>query len=1762
MLVAFFLMACDNPIADPFVISIEVDPITIASDLDINEFDISNIQLLVRKSNGSASRISLMPSMLSVEDLLKLQTIGTHMITARYETATTTFTVTIKGSTLQMQLVAIYNQGIAEELITGSYEEWLESIQGEDGVSIVSAAVNPEGYLILTLSNSQTINAGIVKGQDGTNGKDACLRISDGYIQWQLNGETIWNNLIALADLTGPVGASGNDGIGILSISISDNGELIITQTNQTETNLGNIIGSDGIGITSAVINELGHLIITYSNQETIDLGLVVGNDGMDANDILLNVQDGILSWKYEDELEWKELFALSLLIGPQGDPGNDGLEVTMQVANGYIQWKYVGESLWQDLIAISTLIGPKGDQGTSGREIVMQVNAGWIAWKYSDEYSFKPLVDLMDLIGPTGATGMDGLEVVLRVAGGYIQWQYEGDYDWNNLIEISTLIGPKGDSGKEFIMRVYNGNIEWQYVGDLVWNQLISLTSLVGPQGEPGMNGSQIVLQVDRGYIQWKYDNSVTWENLIEIATLVGETGATGASGEEVLLQVLDGYIKWKYTSDVLWTPLIEIASLIGPKGEQGNPGNNAEAILLQVQGGYIQWKYELGIEWTNLISMESLIGPTGPKGDTGDAGKQVVFRVSTGFIQWKYESDLEWNNLVSLELLIGPQGEAGLSAYQLYLIQHPEYTKTESEWMYDLANGLLSERAMYMVTFNPMGGELPEGYEPIIFIEASNTISLPIPTKMGYTFEGWYSGLTVNDGKITNITPIQTNMTVYAKWRVSDYFVVFFDHDGTFIKMVGAHSGEDVTPPNNPSRVGYTFLGWSHELNNITESKIIYAQYSINQYTLSYMLQTDTPITFVKLGIDQFGGIALSEGGKLYIWGIDYSGKFLGGTNATYLVPTILNSRIPFNENEVISDASCSDTHCILLTSQNRILTFGYNGRGQLGNGTTQDSFVPIDITGQFHFQHDETVLMVNAKVQNTSILTSAGRLFLWGMNSYGTVGNGGGSDQLIPLDITSYFNLRSEEVIISTQFGYMNVGTLTNQGRVFMWGYNDQYSVGNGSEGFSYYPPSVNYPLDITNYIDLSEDEMVTQLNVHYYHTHVITNMGNIFGWGSNWAGQVGNGTTLIVITPTKITDNLNLLEGEQITSIEGSFHNFAITSFNRILSWGYNNYGQLGDGTQNNASTPIDVTSNLLLEENEFIQLLQLGNSNTYLITNKGRHITWGENSNSNLGKGNFNYYDNPHINPQLYKYSLYQVVEEDYGTTINYPTVSQLGYTFSGWFTDFHYTMPSSYSVVPANNLDLYGKLIANQYEISFESNGGSPVSSIVQDYGTDVYPPISPVKEDYTFENWYIDSSLEIPYVFTTMSASNITLYAKWQLAYFANESIIMSKSSYNHVVALTVDNEVYTWGINTHGQLGTGDNVNATIPQNITSRFDLSIEEVIVKVDAGREMSVALTSLGRVFTWGYNGYGQLGNNTLTGSNIPIDITSYFSLTADEIIQDIYGEANYTIYALSSKHYLYVWGRNFYGSACQASCTNYSLLTPLRIDSSFPLEVGEVIDNVYSNSSAAYVLTSFNNVYGWGSNYWGNFGNGTADSAYICVPSPVLLTNVISLTEGEVIIDVVAGPNMSYFVTSTGRLFGSGYNTNGQLGVNYTSFRISTKTEITSNFGFAEAETILKIGVGNGNSVLLTNIGRVFVWGSGLGGILGTGDENDVISPLDITALFDLEEGDHIKSVYVGIFHSYAYSMNGVVFVWGNNALGLFGDGTFDSSLIVKAINQ
>lgn len=245
-----------------------------------------------------------------------------------------------------------------------------------------------------------------------------------------------------------------------------------------------------------------------------------------------------------------------------------------------------------------------------------------------------------------------------------------------------------------------------------------------------------------------------------------------------------------------------------------------------------------------------------------------------------------------------------------------------------------------------------------------------------------------------------------------------------------------------------------------------------------------------------------------------------------------------------------------------------------------------ITLTLTACKNEENENLATYENPKVSlggnHSAMISEDGKLFMWGGNLYGQLGNETNIDSNIPVDITEHFNLNENEIIISVSLSRFGSAALTSDGRMFIWGYGNNGELGNMQYEHS------NVPIDITNSFNLQQNESIKEISLGAHHSAILTSNGRVFTWGANNSGQLGNNTNTSRNYPLEINNWIELDEGEIVQSIElGYLHSTLVTSKNRLFTWGDNMSGQLGDGTTTSRSIPHDITDNFNLHNQEIL-----------------------------------------------------------------------------------------------------------------------------------------------------------------------------------------------------------------------------------------------------------------------------------------------------------------------------------------------------------------------------------------------------------------------------------------------------------------------------------------------------------------------------------------------------------------------------------------------
>ena len=258
------------------------------------------------------------------------------------------------------------------------------------------------------------------------------------------------------------------------------------------------------------------------------------------------------------------------------------------------------------------------------------------------------------------------------------------------------------------------------------------------------------------------------------------------------------------------------------------------------------------------------------------------------------------------------------------------------------------------------------------------------------------------------------------------------------------------------------------------------------------------------------------------------------------------------------VESIASGAKHTCALMTDGS-VKCWGLNDSGQLGNGTTENSAVPVDVAGL----GDSVSKIAMGHHHGCAIMETSGALKCWGFNDYGQLGFGDIGDRSTPVDVTGLAS-----GVISAAAGENHTCAVLTGGAVKCWGLNLDGQLGLGHNDHRYTPGSVDLSTDSAESVSAGQN-----------HTCVKIVGGGIRCWGNNSHGQLGDGTTVNSNVPVAVEIDASedpLLGIETVAC--GGWHTCALTDTGGVKCWGYGHWGQLGIdiSPDDYRLYPVDVT----------------------------------------------------------------------------------------------------------------------------------------------------------------------------------------------------------------------------------------------------------------------------------------------------------------------------------------------------------------------------------------------------------------------------------------------------------------------------------------------------------------------------------------------------------------------------------------------------------
>ncbi|MDM8531619.1 hypothetical protein QUF63_10645 [Anaerolineales bacterium HSG25] len=834
-----------------------------------------------------------------------------------------------------------------------------------------------------------------------------------------------------------------------------------------------------------------------------------------------------------------------------------------------------------------------------------------------------------------------------------------------------------------------------------------------------------------------------------------------------------------------------------------------------------------------------------------------------------------------------------------------------------------------------------------------------------------------------------------------------------------------------------------------------------------------------------------ALMSQGNVKCWGRNFGGK---------------NTATPVDVSDLdnVTVIAAGNHHTCALTNQNKVKCWGFNDYGQLGNNTTSDRTTPSEVTGLGNkikaITHncaltDQGGVTCTNELKSgiTTIttgghhcaLTTQGRVKCWGNNQYGQLGDGTTTSRTTPVDVVAL----NDNVTTISAGGYHSC-TLTDQNEVKCWGLNNYGQLGGGI-----ITDVMTTSVTVVNLTD------VISITTGTSHSCALTNQGGVKCWGKNEHGQIGNNTTTDRTTPNSVS---GLSRG--VTAIAaGDSHTCALTTQGGVKCWGYNNYGQLGDGSTTDRTSPVDV--------NGFsgpIIAITAGDSHTCALTDQSRVKCWGK---------NFSYIptDVKGLSDGIVAIAAGNNVTQflfDDGTVASWSSTN------------------SSYNPTP---VDIgYPSLQVSTKNILLEVPDNLSQSFTVKNNGlvhTTLTWEASSNVSWLVIDNWYPDTvrlTAQVDQLDTGVHTGQITVKSNGGNAAIKVTLIVppikvtgLNKLSagVSHTCANTSQGGIKCWGRNYLGQLGNGTQTDSSIPVQVSG-----LDNKANMVTAGGNHTCTLLKNGQIQCWGYNYDGQLGDDSRTSRPLPVSVSG---LENRQGLVVETGSAHTC--ALLDNGQVRCWGNNGSGRLGDGTTTR----------STVPVTVTGLLSNIIDitvGSNHTCALNNEGSVHCWGYNQSGRLGDGTTTSR----PTPVEVQGLSSK-----VTDIVAGGNHTCTRTNENMLYCWGENGSGQLGYGNT---VDQTTPVTVTGLAGDVKTL--VAGGNHTCVLLES-GQVQCWGDNAYGQLGDGSYNDKTRPITVTGLTT-----PVNTITTGYDHTCAVTTDETTLCWGRNDYGQLGNDSSTRSAV------
>jgi alpha-tubulin suppressor-like RCC1 family protein len=536
-----------------------------------------------------------------------------------------------------------------------------------------------------------------------------------------------------------------------------------------------------------------------------------------------------------------------------------------------------------------------------------------------------------------------------------------------------------------------------------------------------------------------------------------------------------------------------------------------------------------------------------------------------------------------------------------------------------------------------------------------------------------------------------------------------------------------------------------------------------------------------------------------------------------------------------------SAGTNHSLALKADGRVYAWGSGASGRLGDNTVTSKSSPVLVVGQSDF------VAISAGSTHSLALKADGRVYAWGFNGDGRLGDGTTDVKISPVLVVG------ESDFVAVAAGLNHSLALKADGRVYAWGFNGFGELGDDTTDPKSSPVLV-----------VGESDFVA-IAAGYNHSLALKADGRVYAWGNNSFGELGRSDFDDDITVDKSSPALVVGQSDFVAIDAGLNYSLALKADGRVYAWGRNNFGQLGDNTVVSKSS-----ATLVVGQSGFVAIAA-GDAYSIALKADGRVFAWG-NNNNRLGDGTTANKSSPvslvHFDGQL-------IPNGDFasGNFTGFGVAN--GTARSRWVVSTAVAATGTYSAYITSNTG------ANPPPWTYDGEGSNR-SHFWFDLNvtSDAYIVNFVARVQGELYNNNIVDFLRV------RASDNITTNPVGNSLYTAGTTIAIRDAGLTNIF-----NE-YTLDLSSAiGQTvrvcfswiqDTSVSVNPpAMVDNIRVGKLVSIGD-FVAIDAAKFLnstqlphSLALKADGRVFAWGNNANGELGDNTVISRLTPVQVVSF-----------------------------------------------------------------------------------------------------------------------------------------------------------------------------------------------------------------------------------------------------------------------------------------------